>query len=140
MRQSTLLTGTSVLVVEDEIVQALDLTASLKDAGAEVCGPFFDMRSALQAIKSDVYCTAIIDFRLASQNTRLLLHELYRRGIPFIVYTGWTAMPDLPSDWAGCKVISKPAYLPKLMEELSRLIRWKRFIDTHRPSPHSIAV
>src|SRR5512132_362784 len=58
------LSGARILVVEDEVFIALDLQATLTDAGAEVIGPSFTLEQAFTLASRENLSAAILDVRL----------------------------------------------------------------------------
>ena len=58
------LLGKHVLVVEDDFLQAIDLTATLEDQGSDVIGPFSDIRDGMTALENASIDVAILDVRL----------------------------------------------------------------------------
>ena len=55
------------MVVEDDVLLALDLVDSLQDAGLEVTGPFSSVEAALQGMTRDRPHLAILDIDLNGQ-------------------------------------------------------------------------
>ncbi|WP_088345623.1 MULTISPECIES: response regulator [Rhodomicrobium] len=124
--QPLFLSGIPVLVVEDDVLQALDLSASLAEAGALPVGPAATVGDALQFMNA-VECRAVVlDLRLRGEDGTWLAWELYRRRVPFVVHTGYMETRFLPAHWPGCQVMFKPASMDKLTKTLAYLIRWKR--------------
>ncbi len=128
MRRSNLLQGTPILLVEDDMIQAIDLTNSFTDAGAIVIGPVSTLPEAFELARQDVCRVAVLNYRIGSGNTLPLAEELYRRGTPFVVHTGYSRVDGLPSHWPGCQLIFKPARIPGLIRTVAALERWSRWV------------
>ncbi len=79
------LTGTRVLLVEDEPVIALDHAGTLSDAGAEIVGPFPALQQALDELAHTQVDVAVIDYVLREETSVALQEELERRHVPFVV-------------------------------------------------------
>ena len=90
--KSRALEGINILVAEDDNVVAADHTSYLQSSGAEIVGPFKAARDAIDALKAAVIDVALIDFLLEDQNSVDLQQALERKGIPFIVVTGYPAV------------------------------------------------
>ena len=120
------LAGARILVVEDDAVQALDLAASLADAGAAIIGPVASLSEASDLALGSACDAAILDLRLRDRNATALARQLLQQGIPFIVYTGYPDSAFFRSDWPGYELVTKPADLKQLMRRVAALIAWKR--------------
>ena len=120
------LAGTRILVVEDDAVQALDLAASLAEAGAAIIGPVASLSEASDLAAESICDAAILDLRLRDRNATALARQLLRQGVPFVVYTGYPDSAFFKSDWPGYELVTKPADLKHLMRRLAALIAWKR--------------
>src|SRR5512138_760171 len=98
------LAGERVLVVEDEVLVALDLEAILSDAGADVelCRT---TQSALERLTSAPITVAILDVRLGTDTVTPVASRLAERGIPFVFYTGQSACDPILADWPDRKIV-----------------------------------
>lgn len=124
MRITTSFEGMPILVAEDDMLQALDLSNSFEDAGATVLGPATRIEEALGLLDKNNCGAALLDFKFGRQTADPLIDDLYRRRIPFVVHTGyWDIM--LPQKWPGCRVIPKPASIPHLVQTVAKLVRWR---------------
>jgi two-component SAPR family response regulator len=81
------LRGRRVLVVEDEVLVALDYCQNLQEAGAEVVGPFHTVDDALNCMGKGRIDVAVLDCALADRNSDDLQNMLESREIPFVVVT-----------------------------------------------------
>lgn len=83
-----MLVGQRVLLVEDEMILALDLHDIVESFG---CIPTNVSRisKALQLISAQAFDVAILDLNLAGEKVYPVADELGRRGIPFIFTTGY---------------------------------------------------
>jgi CheY-like chemotaxis protein len=112
------LAGKRVLVVEDEVLVALDLEAILNDAGAsvEVCRT---TQAALDRLTSAPITVAILDVRLGTDTVSLVADRLAERGIPFVFYTGQSASDPVLADWPDRTIVSKPARSASIVRALA---------------------
>jgi DNA-binding NarL/FixJ family response regulator len=84
-----------VLVVEDEYLIAMDMSAYLESEGAHVVGPASSVNAALEALQRAELDGAILD-------------ALAARGIPFVFTTGYDARM-VPARFADVRRCEKPA-------------------------------
>lgn len=83
------LAGLRVLVVEDEFLIALDIEDALAELGCEVAGPVASVTDALDLLEQAGCDLAVLDVRLGDGSTAPVAQILRRRGIPFVVLTGY---------------------------------------------------
>lgn len=126
MRITTSFEGMPILVAEDDMLQALDLSNTFQDAGATVLGPATKVDEALDILDRHKCGAALLDFKFGRQTAGPLIDDLYRRRIPFVVHTGYWDIKMLPQKWPGCRVISKPSSIPHLIQTVAKLVRWRR--------------
>jgi DNA-binding NtrC family response regulator len=110
------LSGRKILVVEDEMLVAIDYCQCLAQAGAEVMGPFPSVSQALKAVDTGRIDVAVLDYALADQTSDPLQNALERRHIPFIVITGYPRV--LVRRNAAQNVLSKPVSPDVLRETI----------------------
>lgn len=97
-----------VLLVEDEVLIALDMQAILEDAGFEVVGPLHDLASALQAVGDGVRLDcAVLDLNLPDGRSEAVADRLAARRTPFLFLTGQSRM-DLAERFRDCPRLQKP--------------------------------
>lgn len=120
------LAGARILVVEDDAVQALDLAASLAEAGAAIIGPVASLTEASELASETPCDAAILDLRLRDRNATALARQLLDQGVPFIVYTGYPDSAYFQSDWRGYEIVTKPAETEYLIGRIAALIAWSR--------------
>src|SRR5262245_6761501 len=116
------LQGALILVIEDEPLIALDLSASLRDAGARVVQAA-NVEGALAAIEAHACSAAVLDFWLGEETGRAVARRLKEKHIPFLYYSG-RALDDLTTG-SGAPVISKPAGSREIVGMLRLLIDGK---------------
>jgi DNA-binding response OmpR family regulator len=97
-----------VLVVEDEILIALELRDELLDAGARVVGPAMSVAEALRLIENEKPTAAILDVNLGSEVSLPVAQWLEAAAVPFILHTG-NLTNGLPHGWPQVRVVKKPA-------------------------------
>jgi DNA-binding response OmpR family regulator len=116
------LSGHRVLIVEDELMIALDTSATFSDAGAEIVGPYSTLSQALKAAKSQAFSIAILDVRLGRDTTEPVAAALAERGVPVIFCTGQSLSKDLIAPGLVSLVIEKPARQETILAAAKRLL------------------
>ena len=105
------LEGRQILVLEDELLAALDLASMVQDLGAVVIGPVGTLREAEQLAGETVLHGAILDVKLNENTSLPLAGQLLDRGIPVILATGYTSNM-LPERFAHIRMARKIKSLP----------------------------
>jgi two-component SAPR family response regulator len=122
LERSTELSDIRVLLVEDEPLVAMEAADQLSKAGAIIVRPCATARRAMDLLHANEVDVAIIDFVLADKNSETLQSALDRKGIPFVVLTGYPRVLVRRNN--GQQVLSKPV-TPKLLlsavKNLSRI-------------------
>jgi DNA-binding response OmpR family regulator len=116
--QRPTLQGRSILIVEDEPLIVMDLTLALEHTGAELTTTN-TLKHALLLVEHDGLSAAILDHALGDGNSSLLYKRLAERGVPFLIYSGYTA----EAVKRGVPYISKPASHDVLVAAVEDLIR-----------------
>jgi DNA-binding response OmpR family regulator len=108
---------TRVLLVEDEVLVALDIAQQIADAGFEVVGPATSVAKAIALIAERGCDLALLDVNLGHETSEPIAERLRARGTPFIVLTGYST-EQLPSGFRGAPVLSKPTFPAVLLAAL----------------------
>ncbi|UAW97554.1 response regulator [Halopseudomonas nanhaiensis] len=131
MNHDAILTGCSVLLVEDESLVSMMAEDALLDAGCEVL-------LAMRLQEGLAVCaTANIDFAILDVNlgggilSYPIAAELQRRGIPFLFATGYAAT-ELAADYALSPVIEKPYTPRELLDAAHGLLTGTAAVPTPR--------
>jgi len=119
VREQRLL-GLRILVVEDEFLVSVALEDDLRDAGAEVVGPFSDLAAALAGAEHHVFDLALVDINLGGTMVYPLADVLVARRVPFLFLSGY-AGADLPVRFAAQRRLSKPYDPKRLVDEILKL-------------------
>ena len=96
------LSGVRVLVVEDDALLAMDLEATLVEAGAVVVGLCQTLDEAMARADADDFAVAVLDFGLGSETVSPVARRLVNRGVPFILYTGKSRHEPSLAEWRDC--------------------------------------
>jgi two-component system, response regulator PdtaR len=83
--QDVLLADLTVLLVEDELLIALDIEMMLSRRGARIVGPATTVGEALHLLRSECPDVALLDVNLKDELVTPVAEELLARDIPFVV-------------------------------------------------------
>jgi CheY-like chemotaxis protein len=112
------LRGRSILVVEDELLIAMDIVQALERAGADATMTT-TVRHALILVEHDGLSAAIMDHALRDGDSTQLCARLKARGIPYVSYSGFEPVPGASKD---APHIMKPAGMDELMSAMEDLL------------------
>ncbi|MEM9600666.1 MAG: hypothetical protein AAF926_06560 [Pseudomonadota bacterium] len=104
---STVFTG-EVLIVEDNIIIAMDAELLVTDLGAAETHIANDCETALKQLESGTISAAILDFNLDEETSVLIADALVIAGIPFVFATGYSDKSVLPERYQSHVMLSKP--------------------------------
>ncbi len=113
------LEGCSILIVEDEPLIAMDITQAFEGTGAALTTTN-TLKHALILVEHDGLSGAILDHALGDGDSSLLYQRLTERGIPFMIYSGYS---HIDGSCQGAPHISKPASDEALVAAMEGLIR-----------------
>jgi len=97
-----------MLVVEDSMIIALDIEENLRRAGVASIDVASSVVGALSAIGARQPDLALVDFNLGSESSLPAIEELKRRGVPFVLATGYCELGDKMGELGAIGVIRKP--------------------------------
>jgi CheY-like chemotaxis protein len=112
------LKGVRVLLVEDQMIVALQIEDMLRATGCEVVGPVGTLRAAITLAHEEAFDVAVLDINLDGEKVYPAADELQTRNIPFILATGY-GESTLPEKWRDQPRLSKPFR----REQLEQLLR-----------------
>jgi PAS domain S-box-containing protein len=112
---SSALRDQRVLIVEDEVVVAMELTRVLTAAGAKVVGPAGTIEEALNLLDDQPIDRALLDVNLGGHAITPVAKALARRRIPFVYLTGYQE-PDVDDG----PILRKPVAPSALLGALAR--------------------
>jgi len=115
------LAGKRFLVVEDEPLVALDLSAGLQEWGAEVAAATGSASEALDIIDSQPLDAALLDGNLNGRPVDDIAAALTRRKIAFAFVSGY-GRESLPPAFSTVTLLTKPFSQPQLLEVATRLV------------------
>ncbi|MEG3166341.1 response regulator [Sphingomonas sp. PB2P19] len=114
----TMLTGQSVLLVEDDYLIADDMACLLEAGGAEVIGPVASVDTAIALIeRTERIDGAIVDVNLQGVMSWPIADALLERGVPCVFTTGYDKSSIL-ARYADVVRCEKPVDLNKIVKAL----------------------
>jgi CheY-like chemotaxis protein len=115
------LAGKRFLVIEDEPLVALDLSAGLQEAGAEVTASTGSASKALDIIQSQPLDAALLDGNLNGRPVDDIAAALTRNNVPFAFVSGY-GRESLPQAFGSVTLLAKPFSKPQLLEVATQLV------------------
>jgi light-regulated signal transduction histidine kinase (bacteriophytochrome)/CheY-like chemotaxis protein len=112
----------SILIVEDQMLIALDLEAMLADEGLSKVVTTNSVKQAMVQIEASPPDLAILDINLGPTTSFEVAEELRKRGTPFLFATGYGEGAELPENFAGVPIVRKPYSRSAIAAALALLI------------------
>ncbi|WP_336489899.1 HWE histidine kinase domain-containing protein [Methylobacterium nigriterrae] len=98
----------TVLVVEDNMIIALEAEEVLTALGADAVDMAASVREALRLIETSPPDRAVLDVNLGSETSVAVARRLAELGIPYVFATGYGESFKIPPDLGVVPVIKKP--------------------------------
>ena len=117
------LRGKRVLLVEDQLLIAMDLERILDTQGPRGIDTVASVTEALQRLEKVSPDLAILDVNLGGETSALIADELARRGIPFAFATGYSDRSLIPERFGAAPVIRKPFTTSDVIGQVAELLR-----------------
>jgi len=114
------LKGKRILVVEDDLILAVDYHFQLKDVGATAAGFTATNAAALHYLDTHEVDAAIVDFQLCDGTGEPIIDGLKARGIPFVVVSGYIFR--MHGEMNPAHVLSKPVAPGEVWRALSEVL------------------
>jgi light-regulated signal transduction histidine kinase (bacteriophytochrome)/CheY-like chemotaxis protein len=121
-KRRTDLSDISLLLVEDQLLIALDVEAMLNERGiidVTTSGTVSDALSKLSALTPNA---AILDVNLGTETSIPVAEELVKRKIPFVFATGYGEKGIVPASLANVPVVRKPYDADSLAEAIIQVV------------------
>jgi CheY-like chemotaxis protein len=123
LKVPTHLLGRTVLVVEDELMVALDIEQTLKAAGVRVLGPAASVSSALLLLNTQRPDAAILDLNLRGELVTPVARRLRDMGVPFVLSTAYNHLrADDEQAFSGVANIGKPLASARCVQVLGEIL------------------
>lgn len=117
-----LLRGRRILVVEDEMLVAMELEGLLRALGCSVLGPVPDVGRALTLLERERPDAALLDLNLNGQSVVPVAAALSAKGVPFMLVTGYSRRRAEEPVLQNAMRLSKPINEQELARALTALV------------------
>lgn len=123
MTPGSRLAGLVILVVEDEYLQAKDISDLLREEGASVLGPFGTVARGLEALANHpALDAAVLDVNVRGVMIFDLAELLGDRSVPYLFTTGY-ARCALPVRYRTVELCEKPYTVDQLINQVAGLLK-----------------
>lgn len=109
-----------ILIVEDDVLIAMDLALIVEEAGGAVIGPFHSVEAALAGLDTDRLDLAILDFNLGALTSEGIASRLAEMDVPTAFLTGHSSQ-DVTGQIPAATVLEKPVSQAKIARLLAEL-------------------
>jgi two-component sensor histidine kinase len=110
-----------ILIVEDELLVALEVAQCFAEADFDVIGPAGSVTKALRLMQDHGCDAAVLDVNLGKETAEQVALELIARGTPFVTVSGYSAGCRPPA-FANVPSLEKPVPSEVLVKEINRLL------------------
>jgi CheY-like chemotaxis protein len=110
--------GLRVLIVEDQMIIAMEIEDVLRALGCIVVGPVGTVDAAILLAHTEMLDAAVLDVSLDGEKVFPVADALQARGVPFAFSTGY-GEAALPEMWRASPRLTKPFR----RDELETLVR-----------------
>lgn len=120
--------GRHVLLVEDEVLIALDTADILTEAGYTVVGPATTVEQAIALSNGTALAAAVLDVNLNGTLVWPAAEHLTRQGVPIVLLSGFGASLDVPASLQAAPRFGKPIRAPELVGALASIVSAPRSV------------
>jgi PAS domain S-box-containing protein len=110
-----------VLVVEDEVLVAMEIAHVLRKADFEILGPARAVAQALSLIEESGCDAAVLDINLGGETSEAVARKLLANGTRFLSLSGYSRTQH-PSIFADVPALAKPLRPKLLIEEIKKCL------------------
>ncbi|TNM62316.1 response regulator [Aliirhizobium smilacinae] len=104
----------NILLLEDDLLLAMDMEDHLLQTGHKIVGPFGRIADAIDAIPRNDLAGAIVDLNLHGELSVPVIEMLQERDVPVIICGSHAELPELKSRLKNLPVLPKPLNAQKL--------------------------
>ncbi|WP_137154493.1 response regulator [Rhizobium sp. FKL33] len=124
------LRGRRVMVLEDDVLIAMDMEDFLLGVGCKVVGPISNVEAALEKVETVELDGAVVDLNLRGELSIPVIEALKSRGVPVVVCSGYAELSGVQDMLADVPMVPKPCDF----SALSRLLA-EKFTAPSAPQP-----
>jgi DNA-binding NtrC family response regulator len=122
-----MLSDKAILIVEDNVYTALDLSQAVEESNGRVIGPVGTVAEALALLDCEPVAAALLDFQLTDCDVTPVVMVLAARGVPFVVHAASGVPAEIANLHPDAPLLVKPlhadAILASLLDEMKRFER-----------------
>ena len=111
----------SALVVEDNMIIAMDSADLMAELGADNVFTASDTQTALRFLDQHPITVALLDVNLGSETSLVVAEACAERGIPFVLATGYGESGEIVNSYPAAQVLKKPFRREHLVAALSTI-------------------
>ena len=108
-----------ILVLEDEVLLAIEATETLEELGATVIGPAHRIESAMALLDRERPDAALLDVNINGATSEAVARRLSEAAVPFVLATGYGSQSGISGEFA---VIDKPYNRMQLKSVFARML------------------
>lgn len=116
------LQGRRVLVIEDEMLVAMEIENLLERQGCVVLGPAPRVSRALSLLDQERPDAALLDLNLNGEPATPVAAALSAAGVPFVLVTGYGEMQSREPELQDAPRLDKPVHHQKLLRVLAQVL------------------
>ncbi|MEJ6401543.1 response regulator [Yoonia sp. 2307UL14-13] len=98
----------NVLIVEDDVLVALDAEHLLERLGIRQTRRAVRLTEALEVLRMQAFDFGILDVNLGGETVFPVADAMIARGIPFVFASGYGRLPAMASRFAHVPLLAKP--------------------------------
>jgi DNA-binding response OmpR family regulator len=126
------LEGISVLLVEDEALLAIDVTAIIEMAGGRVVGPAYSLGQGFSLIDRAKFNCAVLDINLHDELVFKLADALIEREVPFLFLSSHS-LNIAPPHLRERRLVHKPFSTHSLIKAIRAEVAGKQAVAAPQP-------
>ncbi|GAA08605.1 HWE histidine kinase domain-containing protein [Acetobacter tropicalis] len=112
----------SVLIVEDQLLIAMDIEHALMEHGVKNVRTVSSVYEGQQALQKDMPDIALLDLNLGDETSVKIANALRDRHVPFLFATGYADGSMIPPEFNNVPVIRKPYAVHTVIREMTKLL------------------
>lgn len=120
-----MLNDSAVLIVEDNVYLALDLSQAVEESNGRVVGPVATVAEALTLVEREQIAAALLDSQLADRDVTPVVMVLAAKGVPFVIHSATGLPPGIKQIAPEVPLLVEPlqaeAAVARLAAEIKRL-------------------
>lgn len=126
-----------ILIVEDNVYLALDLSQAVEESDGRVIGPVGTVAEALRLIEEQPIAAALLDSQLADRDVTPVVKVLAAKGVPFVIHSTTGLLPEVQALHPDVPLLVKPLHADAIVTCL--LAEMKRREVKKPPAIHAIS-